>query len=191
MKKFNSLIITWGLIILFLVVIGFFYNFSRDDDYLYLGKDAPIPRELHPLVDEKKNTLIQQALVLNIHLVITDEFRSFEQQNALYEKGRSIEGNIVTNARAGETYHNYGLAIDYALINDAGDYIWDTTYDGNVNGKSDWFEVAELAKNLGFEWGGDWSGFKDYPHLQMTFGLSIRQLQEGVRPATEEMKTVE
>lgn len=51
-------------------------------------------------------------------------------------------------------------------------------YDGNDNGKSDWMEVVSIAKDLGFEWGGDWSGFKDYPHLQMTFGLSLRELQQ-------------
>ncbi len=40
-------------------------------------------------------------------------------------------------------------------------------YDGNQNGKSDWLEVVEIAKTLGFEWGGDWKRFKDYPHLEM------------------------
>ena len=60
--------------------------------------------------------------------------------------------------------------------------IWDIEYDGNGNGQSDWFEVAEIAKELGFQWGGDWRSFKDYPHLQMDFGLTINDLQEGKRP---------
>ncbi|MCG3055692.1 M15 family metallopeptidase, partial [Escherichia coli] len=50
---------------------------------------------------------------------------------------------------------------------DNGDIIWDMEYDGNGNGKSDWMEVAEIGKELGFEWGGDWEGFKDYPHFQL------------------------
>ncbi|MDR7245749.1 hypothetical protein J2W47_004872 [Priestia megaterium] len=41
-------------------------------------------------------------------------------------------------------------------------------YDGNNNNKSDWMEVVAIAKNLGFEWGEDWQGFKDYPHFQMS-----------------------
>lgn len=39
------------------------------------------------------------------------------------------------------------------------------------------------AKALGFEWGGDWSSFKDYPHFQMSFGLTIGELLGGARPA--------
>lgn len=66
-----------------------------------------------------------------------------------------------------ESYHNYGLAIDFALQKKDGSIIWDMEYDGNQNGKSDWLEVVEIAKTLGFEWGGDWKRFKDYPHLEM------------------------
>ncbi|PNB52989.1 peptidase M15, partial [Pseudomonas sp. GW456-E7] len=61
----------------------------------------------------------------------------------------------------------YGLAIDFALQKKDGSIIWDLEYDGNQNGKSDWLEVVEIAKKLGFEWGGDWTRFKDYPHLEM------------------------
>ena len=56
-------------------------------------------------------------------------------------------------------------------------------YDGNQNGKADWTEVVEMASTLGFDWGGDWAQFKDYPHLQMDFGLTLADLQNGERPA--------
>lgn len=157
-----------------------------EDNYINMGEDASRPTELHPIVEEKKNELLEKAAAIDIDLVITDETRSIDRQNELYEQGRSTSGNIVTNARGGESYHNYGLAIDYALRDGNGDIIWDIYYDGNDNGKADWFEVADLAKELGFDWGGDWESFRDYPHLQMDFGLSIHQLQRGVRPAPEE-----
>ncbi|SEN71043.1 peptidoglycan L-alanyl-D-glutamate endopeptidase CwlK [Amphibacillus marinus] len=140
------------------------------------------PSELHPIIVEHMETLITQAKQVGIDVVITDGFRSFEEQEQLYEQGRSNEGSIVTNAQAGQSYHNYGLAIDFALQNQAGDIIWDMAYDGNQNGESDWLEVVELAKALGFDWGGDWRHFPDYPHLQMDFGLTILQLQHGYRP---------
>jgi peptidoglycan LD-endopeptidase CwlK len=141
-----------------------------------------LPTELHPVVKERSNQLIQQSAEKGIVILITDDFRSMEDQNALYEKGRSAEGNIVTHARGGESFHNFGLAIDFAIKTPDENIIWDMQYDGNQNGKSDWDEVVELAKALGFEWGGDWAQFKDYPHLQMNFGLTLADLQNGKRP---------
>ena len=135
------------------------------------------------MVKEQSNQLIQQSAKKGIVIVITDGFRSVEDQNQLYEKGRTTNGVIVTNAKGGESYHNYGLAIDFALKTPSGNVIWDRQYDGNKNGKTDWNEVVELAKGLGFEWGGDWAQFKDYPHLQMDFGLTLADLQNGERPA--------
>ncbi|UZD14845.1 M15 family metallopeptidase [Virgibacillus natechei] len=157
-----------------------------EENYLDMGEDAPLPDDLHPLVEEKKDILLEQAEAIDIDVVITDKTRSIDEQNELYEQGRSASGNIVTNAKGGESYHNYGLAIDYALLDNNGDIHWDIQYDGTDSGESDWFEVAELAKDLGFEWGGDWNRFPDYPHLQMDFGLSIDQLQRGMRPAPED-----
>ncbi|MDG5471850.1 M15 family metallopeptidase [Jeotgalibacillus sp. ET6] len=144
--------------------------------------DVPMPTALHPIVEQKKNELIDQAARQEIDIVITDGFRSVEEQDALYERGRSQEGNIVTNARGGESYHNYGLAIDFAIRTSEESVVWDMDYDGNNNERSDWMEVVEIAKDLGFSWGGDWHGFKDYPHFEMRFGLSIRELQRGERP---------
>lgn len=141
-----------------------------------------MPTELHPVVRERSNQLIQQAADKGIVMVITDEFRSVEDQDQLYEQGRTVAGNIVTNARGGESFHNFGLAIDFAIKTPSENVIWDMQYDGNQNGKSDWDEVVEMAKGLGFEWGGDWAQFKDYPHLQMNFGLTLADLQNGKRP---------
>lgn len=178
------------LIVLILIILIFFavgyviYN-EISKQYVYLGNDAPLPTELHPVVEEKKHALIEQAEEIGIQVVITDTVRTMEEQAALYAQGRTEEGNIVTYAEAGESYHNYGLAIDYALEDADGNLIWDIEYDGNENGEPDWFEVADIAKELGFEWGSDWERFQDYPHLQMTFGLSVNQLQRGWRPKTE------
>lgn len=148
-----------------------------------IGGSAPMPTELHPVVRERSSQLIQQAADKGIVIVITDDFRSAEDQDRLYEQGRTVAGNIVTNARGGESFHNFGLAIDFAIKTPSAEIIWDMQYDGNQNGKSDWTEVVEMAKALGFEWGGDWTQFKDYPHLQMNFGLTLADLQNGKRPA--------
>lgn len=141
-----------------------------------------MPTELNETVAKKRDELISLAADKGINVVITADFRSAEEQDELYAQGRTADGDIVTNAKGGESYHNYGLAIDFALMNINGEVIWDMEYDGNGNSKDDWSEVVEIAKSLGFEWGGDWISFKDYPHFQMDFGLSIEDLQNGERP---------
>lgn len=155
-----------------------------------LWRDVPPVVALHPIVAEKMKTLKAEAAALGIRIAITDGFRSGTEQDALYRKGRSAPGAIVTNAKGGQSYHNYGLAIDFAIRGKNGDVLWDTSYDGNRNGKSDWMEVVGIAKRLGFSWGGDWESFPDYPHLQMDFGLSIPQLQRGHRPP-EDLRVAE
>ncbi|WP_437342369.1 M15 family metallopeptidase [Jeotgalibacillus marinus] len=175
-----------AIFIIFLVLIGLGIWIDHEKDRREELQNVPIPTDLHPIVQEKQDELIEQAASLGITVVITEGFRSVEEQDALYAIGRTTEGNIVTYAEGGESYHNFGLAIDFALRTNDGSIIWDMEYDGNDNNQSDWMEVVEIAKELGFSWGGDWPGFKDYPHFEMRFGLSIHELQRGERPDLEE-----
>lgn len=155
---------------------------QRELDFRKELATRPLPEGLHPAVEEKAGKLLGMAEERGIPIDITDGFRSYKEQNRLFAQGRTIDGPVVTQAQGGQSYHNFGLAIDFAIWTPDGRLIWDTGYDGNGNGKSDWFEVADIAKELGFDWGGDWQGFKDYPHLQMTFGLSTSDLDAGWRP---------
>jgi len=167
-------------IFIFLLFFTIIYLYSKSNKIP--EEPIPMPTQLNDRVETSMNRLVDEAGKIGIRVVITADYRSADEQNRLYEQGRTTEGNIVTNAKAGESYHNYGLAIDFALLDIDGTVIWDMNYDGNGNGKKDWNEVVEIAKSLGYEWGGDWKNFKDYPHLQMDFGLSIEDLQRGERP---------
>jgi peptidoglycan LD-endopeptidase CwlK len=149
-------------------------------------REIPEVTRLHPIVAANTDKLKAQSKQIGINILITSGFRSSDEQDALYRKGRSEDGPIVTQVKGGQSYHNYGLAIDFALLTPKGKTIWDMEYDGNRNGKSDWMEVVALAKRLGFTWGGDWTSFRDYPHLQMDFGYSIRELQWGWRPPVQQ-----
>lgn len=175
-KLFGNASVTFLLI---LVVLLLYYQFLTRPE---INEDVPLPVELHPVILENKEALIQRASDLGIRVIVTDGFRSFQEQDSLYEKGRTADGQIVTHAKGGDSYHNFGLAIDFALLDKQGKALWDTAYDGNGNGKSDWMEVVAIAKDLGFQWGGDWKHFKDYPHLEMRFGLTIDDLKRGKRP---------
>jgi peptidoglycan L-alanyl-D-glutamate endopeptidase CwlK len=108
--------------------------------------------------------------------------RTFAEQDALFAQGRTKPGNRVTNAKGGQSYHNYGLAIDIVLILDKdknGTFetaSWDVKSDFDGDKKADWMEVVQIFKRFGFEWGGDWK-FVDAPHFQKTFGKSIYELK--------------
>lgn len=146
------------------------------------------PTGLDPVVADKTKQLIRRAYETGIMIVITQGYRSIEYQNQLYAQGRTPESiakgeKIVTNAPGGRSFHNYGVAVDFALLlPDGRTASWDTKRDDNRDGVADWNQVVSIAKSLGFEWGGDWKTFVDLPHFQMTFGLSLNDYAAGKRP---------
>ncbi|MCM3749537.1 M15 family metallopeptidase [Paenibacillus pasadenensis] len=146
-----------------------------------LYKEVPAVSEIHPKVAIALTQLYAQAQSIGIQVVYNGGLRSYAEQDKLYEQGRSKAGRIVTNDRGGDSYHNYGLAVDFVLIQ-RGNLDWNMNYDGNRNGKSDWKEVIELANKLGFTMGSGGKEYPDHLHLQMDFGYSIRQLKNGLRP---------
>lgn len=122
--------------------------------------------ELQPHVAKAAMEAIEQAERESIEVLVTQGLRTYAEQDALYEQGRTKPGKIVTNARGGYSYHNFGLAFDFVLIED-GKAVW------SVNSK--WKRFAAICKAKGFAWGGDWKSFKDYPHFEMTGGLSLAE----------------
>ncbi|MFD5020007.1 M15 family metallopeptidase [Paenibacillus sp. NPDC058367] len=143
---------------------------------------------LHPIVLSAATALIERCYTLGVPIIITQGLRTIAEQDALYAQGRTKPGSIVTNAKGGYSYHNYGLAIDFALLLPDGKTVsWDMKRDGDGDKVTDWQEVVQEAKKLGFEWGGDWTTFKDYPHFQMTFGLTLTQLRAGTEPSETAM----
>lgn len=134
-------------------------------------------RGVHPAVAAKARQLVTNAYKKGISVIITQGLRTIEEQNELYAQGRTKPGKIVTNAKGGYSYHNFGLAFDFAILKDDGSVSW------NVDDK--WKRVGAIGKSLGLEWGGDWKDFKDYPHFQYTFGLSLADLRAGKRPQEE------
>ncbi|MBY0014038.1 M15 family metallopeptidase [Paenibacillus typhae] len=155
------------------------------------AKSAPRLKGLHPAVSAAADKLIERCYTCGVPILITQGLRTFTEQDRLYAQGRTAAGSIVTNAKGGYSYHNYGLAVDFALLlPDGSDASWDMKRDGDHDGAADWHEVVQQAKALGFEWGGDWSSFKDYPHFQLSFGLTIVNLLAGARPAPSAVEAV-
>ncbi len=127
-------------------------------------------KDLHPHVAVLCESFIDACKAKGIDVIITSTYRDIESQNALYAQGRTKQGRKVTNARGGDSYHNYRIAFDFCPI---------------VNGKADWNNAAtftrcgEIAEGLGLEWAGRWKSFKELVHCQFTGGLSLAELKQG------------
>jgi len=140
---------------------------------------------LHARVAEKAQLLVSQCRQMGVPILITSTLRTMEEQTALYAIGRTIPplGKIVTNAKAGWSYHNYGLAFDIAVL-DGTKVTYAPKVDVNRDNVWDYINVGHVGQNIGLEWGGAWHSFVDVPHFQLSFGLSIHDLLNGTRPPT-------
>lgn len=112
---------------------------------------------LHPRVQPLARALVHAAAQQGLTIKVIDGSRTYDQQNALYEQGRSRPGDIVTNARGGQSWHNFGLAFDIGVFQGAR-YLEESPA---------YAAVGALGNSLGLEWGGSWTGrLVDEPHFQ-------------------------
>lgn len=147
-----------------------------------------IPRvaQLHPLVADEVACLIREIELCfprNICIRVTQGLRTFPEQTELYAIGRSKPGKKITNAKAGQSYHNYGLAFDFVILED-GKTVWDHKYNPRV---------VLTFKQAGWKWGGDFQSLPDKPHFKKTFGFHWSQLLERYKnkhfiPGTQYLK---
>lgn len=133
---------------------------------------------LHPKIRAEVRNLLAQAnaqLTKHSSVRITQTLRTFQEQDALYAQGRTKLGKKVTNAKGGQSNHNYGAAFDFCLIIDGKEVSWDLKKDYDGDKIADWMEVVKVFRNAGYEWGGLWK-FTDNPHFEKTFGHDWRSL---------------
>lgn len=141
---------------------------------------------LHPNIRQEVTDIINEcnrALTGRAQVRISQGLRTFGEQDNLYAIGRTKPGKIVTNAKGGQSIHNYGFAVDIVLIIDGKTASWDTAKDWDSDQVSDWTECVNIFKKFGWSWGGDWSSFKDMPHFDKIGFSNWRLLQAKKRDA--------
>jgi mRNA-degrading endonuclease RelE of RelBE toxin-antitoxin system len=115
-------------------------------------------KDLDKRIQERVRELLN-TVIDGYEPFITDGYRSNEEQTKLYNQGRSTPGQIVTYAKAGQSPHNYGLAVDLAWRRPGTkEALWTLSL---------YKKLANKAAELGFEWGGSWTSFKDNPHYEI------------------------
>lgn len=127
-------------------------------------------QELLPLVQQKLKEHKELCASRGLFFQVVSTYRSVAEQDRLYSQGRTTAGNIVTNAKGGQSFHNWRVAYDICPI---------------VNGKLDWeaeglfWAIGYYGKQVGLEWGGDFPNIKDLPHFQLTLGYTYNDFISG------------
>jgi peptidoglycan L-alanyl-D-glutamate endopeptidase CwlK len=136
--------------------------------------------EVHPKLAEKVRSMADLLAQENILIRVVQSLRSWGEQQALYNEGRDSSGNVidpklvVTNAKPGTSWHNYGLAVDVAPF-DSGIPDW------NVNHPA-WKRIVAVGESCGLVSGSTWRTFPDWPHFQLTGQLPVSP-DDAVRAA--------
>lgn len=110
-----------------------------------------------------------------LDVLVTQTRRSFEEQEKLYAQGRTIPGKIVTNARPGDSYHNFDCAIDFVPMRH-GKPVWEASA---TDDRKLWFDIGSCAEAVGFEWSGRWAGkLRELCHIQYSNGKTLDRLKK-------------
>jgi peptidoglycan L-alanyl-D-glutamate endopeptidase CwlK len=130
--------------------------------------------ELHPEVRRMFDAFAASCFAESLDILVTCTWRSPAEQDRLYAQGRTTPGKIVTNARAGQSSHNFtlngkpaSLAFDIVPL-DGGKPIWAVS-------NPVWQRLGQLGTAAGLEWAGNWKRFREFPHFQHPLSATIRK----------------
>lgn len=129
---------------------------------------------LHPTVAAKARAFLEACTAQGIDILVTSTYRDHASQNALYAQGRTIKGRKVTNAKGGQSFHNWRVAFDVVPLR-LGKPVWGTT---GADGKL-WQKIGAIGEGVGLEWAGRWKSFPEMAHFQFTDGLTLANFQAG------------
>ena len=114
------------------------------------------------------------AATFGCRYVLIGGNRTWDEQDALYARGRTQPGEIVTRARAGQSNHNFGIAGDFGVFSE-------TSYLDSSKPElaAKVHKACSIhAADCGLEWGGSWKSIVDMPHYELATGLSMAQKRE-------------
>lgn len=147
--------------------------------------------DLAPPARNRALKFLGECRAQGIDVLVTCTVRDEETQNELYSHGRTREqldgagllhispkpGPIVTNAKGGDSFHQYEVALDGVPLR-YGKPVWGTEGEDGVL----WNRVGEIGEACGLEWAGRWHGhLREMAHFQYTGGLTLADFKQGRR----------
>jgi peptidoglycan LD-endopeptidase CwlK len=122
-------------------------------------------QQVYPPLAEKVRRMAEMLAAEGIVIRVVQAFRTWAEQQALYEQGRSRAGNKVTNCPGGHSYHNFGLAVDCCPSQFAPDQPYSPDWHAEHPA---WKRMEAVGQSLGLDSGATWRSFPDAPHFQLT-----------------------
>jgi peptidoglycan L-alanyl-D-glutamate endopeptidase CwlK len=142
------------------------YSFGINRGSLSMISDL---ESLHPYFRDKVLALIRECKAKGIHLAVVETYRTPAKQNEYKTMGRRY-----TRAKAGQSKHQYGLAVDVVPMIDSIPQWRNTRL---------WRKIGPIGERLGLRWGGRWRKLYDPAHFEWTGGLMAADLNKGKFPA--------
>lgn len=143
-----------------------------------LPQSEPLIAQLHPDMQSMARDTLQRAMNAGIPLVVTQTYRSSDEQARLYAQGRTTPGQIVTNAPPGSSWHEFRLAFDVAVMDpNTGRPTW-------PNDPGLWSQIGDAGKAAGLTWGGDFATITDRPHFEFHPGVTLSMARAGEVPTS-------
>jgi len=163
-SRFNYVYIAAAITVLICLNIGLFFIIHEPPE-----STAPMPMAIDSnFLAQVNDCLIPVATLYGYTLRIASGWRSVDEQAAIYQQGRTINGHIVTEAPAGKSIHNFGFAVD----------IVDRWRGYDIN----WTRLHNIGIYCRLENDKD-----DPPHFEIRDGLTIALFAAGMRPLTHDL----
>ena len=123
--------------------------------------------DLHPLMQPKAEEFAAQCEAAGIAMIFTCTYRSAEEQDVEYAKGRTAPGPKVTDAKGNESPHNVtlpdgtpaSLAFDVCPLGLDKKPIWDSS-------AAAWATMGQIGETLGLRWGKHFLRLVDPSHFE-------------------------
>lgn len=148
---------TWGAIYNKIVSVPDSNSQPLTDIDTVDARSEKVIASLLPEVQSYARALVHKAADAGVTIKIISGLRTYQEQDALYAQGRTTPGDKVTNAKGGQSNHNFGIAFDIGV------------FEGNkyLSDSPKYKTVGILGVDLGLEWGGNWKTITDQPHFQL------------------------
>ncbi len=126
--------------------------------------------KVNPVLAERIQAIASNLAAQGITIIVSQGLRTNEEQDALWQQGRNPDGSyidpihrkgVVTNAKGGQSWHCFGLAVDCDVLNKDGSVDWNSSH-------PQWKAMEAAGVKLGLVSGANWVRIVDAPHFQLT-----------------------